>query len=83
MTCGLEPLQSPCVRRVGIGFFQICLQTSFQSLLAVFQRNFSIENVTTHTKAMTDMIINSGKSVPSWTSYCGKLVSLLINRTEY
>ena len=25
------------------------------------------------------MIINSRKSVPSWTCYCGKLVSLLIN----
>ena len=31
---GLEPLQSPCVRRVGIGFFQICPQPGFQSLLA-------------------------------------------------
>ena len=30
---------------------------------------------------MTDMIINSRKYVPSWTFYCGKLVSLLINRT--
>ena len=50
-------------------------------MLAVFQRNFSLENVATHTKAMTEMIINSRKSVPSWTIYCGKLVSLLINRT--
>ena len=53
------------LRRVDIGLFQICLQPRFQSLLTVFQGNFSLANVTTHTK-----------SEPSWTCYRGKLVSL-------
>ena len=56
-----------------------CLQPSLQSLLAVFQGNFSLENVNTQNKAMIDMIINCGKSVPSWTFFAVNLFNYKYN----